>query len=90
MISIKISWYNTLICIHFHCILLAFAFAFDDFESLLQNLCLIWIGSKFGNFKLEMVKVEKVNIAITQSQIADTVICISRGNSVGKTMDLWS
>ncbi len=38
--------------IKFHCIWLTFAFAFDDFDSLLQNFSLIWTGSKFWNFGL--------------------------------------
>jgi hypothetical protein len=38
--------------VQFHCILITFAFAFDDFESLLPNFGLIWIGSKFGNFRI--------------------------------------
>jgi hypothetical protein len=48
----KISQSNTLILFNlfvFHYILLTFAFAFADFESLLQNFGLSWIGSKFGN-----------------------------------------
>jgi hypothetical protein len=32
--------------------LLTFAFAFDDFKSLAQNLGLIWTYSKLGNFGL--------------------------------------
>ncbi len=36
----------------FHCISLTFAFAFDDFKSLLWNFSLNWNDSKFGNFRL--------------------------------------
>ncbi len=48
----KISQYNTLISFQFQRILLTFTFAFDDFESFIQNISLIRTSSRFANFGL--------------------------------------
>ncbi len=52
MTSNKISQYNTLILFNLFELQLLLPFAYDNFESLLQNFSLIWTGSKFGNFGL--------------------------------------
>jgi hypothetical protein len=49
--------------------LLTFAFALEDFKSLLQIFSLIQTSSNSKNLDLAMAKVEKVNIAATYQKV---------------------